>query len=108
LKKGFTASFQGILHLQHGQQQLVRLGSFAHASNLTSNHLMSINHGSMAEAEGSLGRRNRPAAFEQNHPELELLSDRAPPKLHEPDNFSTFVSSPHAALPFTSERMASI
>ena len=34
------------------------------------------------------------AAFEQNRPELELLSDRAPLELHEPDNFSTFVSSP--------------
>jgi hypothetical protein len=39
-------------------------------------------------------RRIRPAAFEQNRLEPELLSYRAPPELHEPDNFSTFVSSP--------------
>ena len=36
-----------------------------------------------------------PAVFErlENRVQLELLGDRAPPKLHEPDNFITFVSS---------------
>jgi hypothetical protein len=36
-----------------------------------------------------------PALFErlENRVQLELLGDRAPPKLHEPDNFITFVSS---------------
>jgi len=29
----------------------------------------------------------------KNRVQLELLGDRAPPKLHEPDNFITFVSS---------------
>src|SRR5258705_8872711 len=41
------------------------------------------------------GCRRSPAVFEhlENRVQLELLGDRAPPKLHQPDNFITFVSS---------------
>ena len=36
-----------------------------------------------------------------------MLSDRAPPELHEPDNFGTFVSSPLKELlvPYPAEQM---
>ena len=53
------------------------------------------------------GRRTRPAAFKRIASSPNLLSDRAPPELHEPDNFGTFVSSPLKELlvPYPADQM---